>query len=172
MRTESAEAIYRGDRGKSALPTVKHKGTQGESARSIRIAEPPTYRCGAVRSFGVLVMKPSQIFQHLRAWYRTVDYLKASPDEAVPIIFDWIDNKSGAGFTVEDAERFLTDLVLFSTYDEIAETCFYNEESPFYWETRLQFVVDYFGEAEGLDTDAIDLGVLVPAPGIFPNVAP
>jgi ABC-type nitrate/sulfonate/bicarbonate transport system substrate-binding protein len=115
---------------------------------------------------------PDVIEGMLRAWYRAIDYLKENPDEAIPIMVDWINDKSGAGFTVEDAERFLTDLVLFPTYDEIAETYFYNEESPFYWETRLQFVVDYFGEAEGLDTEAIDLEVLVPAPEIFPEVAP
>ncbi len=115
---------------------------------------------------------PEVIEGMLRAWYRAIDYLKANPEEAIPIMVNWINDKSGAGFTVEDAQRFLTDLVLFPTYQEIAEEYFYNEESPFFWRTRLQFVVDYFGEAEGLDTEAIDLDVLVPAPEIFPRVAP
>lgn len=119
-----------------------------------------------------LAANPEVIEGMLRAWFRAIDYLKAEPDAAIPIMVDWINDKSGAGFTVEDAQRFLTDLVLFPTYDEIAEEYFYNEESPFFWRTRLQFVVDYFGEAEGLDTEAIDLDVLVPAAEIFPKVAP
>jgi NitT/TauT family transport system substrate-binding protein len=119
-----------------------------------------------------LEANPEVVNGMLRAWYRAIDYLKANPDEAIPIMVDWINAQTGAGFTVESAERFLQDLVLFPTYDEIRDELFYNPDSPFYWETRLQFVVDYFGEAEGLDTDAIDLSVLVPAPDIFPLVEP
>jgi ABC-type nitrate/sulfonate/bicarbonate transport system substrate-binding protein len=115
---------------------------------------------------------PEVIEGMLRAWYRTMDYLRANPDEALPIMVDWINEQSGAGFTVEDAERFTQDLVLFPTYEEVRDEYMYNPESPFYWEKRLQFVVDYFGEAEGLDTSAIDLEILVPAPDIFPNVEP
>ncbi len=108
----------------------------------------------------------------LRAWYRTIDYLKANPDDAIPVLVDWINAQTNAGFTVENAERFMQDLILFPTYEEIRDDYFYNPDSPFYWETRLQFVVDYFGAQEGLDTEAIDLETLVPAPDIFPNVEP
>jgi ABC-type nitrate/sulfonate/bicarbonate transport system substrate-binding protein len=115
---------------------------------------------------------PEVIEGMLRAWYRTMDYLRANPDEALPVMVDWINEQSGAGFTVEDAKRFTQDLVLFPTYEEVRDEYMYNPESPFYWEKRLQFVVDYFGETEGLDTTAIDLKTLVPAPDIFPNVEP
>jgi hypothetical protein len=115
---------------------------------------------------------PDVIEGLLRAWYRTIEYLKTDPDEALTVMVDWINEQSGAGFTIEDAKRFTKDLVLFPTYEEVRDDYMYNPDSPFYWEKRLQFVVDYFGAAEGLDTSKIDLKTLVPAPDIFPNVAP
>lgn len=119
-----------------------------------------------------LAENPAVIDGMMRAWYRAIDYLKANPEESIQIMVDWINAQSGAGFTVEDAERFLTDLLLLPTYQEIADDYFYNEESPFFWRDRMQFIVDYFGTAEGLDTEAIDIDTLVPAPEIFLNVAP
>ena len=114
---------------------------------------------------------PGVIEGMLRAWYRAVDYIKANPTEAIPMMIDWINEQSGAGMTVADGERFLTDLVLFPTYDECAEW-FYTEGSQFYYMDRLNFVLNYFGTAEGLDVAAIDLATLVPAAEIFPLVDP
>ncbi|NTU75486.1 MAG: ABC transporter substrate-binding protein, partial [Anaerolineaceae bacterium] len=114
---------------------------------------------------------PQVIEGMLRAWYRAVQYIKDSPDEAIKLMVDWINEQSGAGMTVEDGKRFLKDLVLFPTYAECKET-FFKEGSPFFWKDRLQFVIDYFGKAEGLDTSKIDINTLVPLADLFPKVEP
>lgn len=108
----------------------------------------------------------------MRAWYRSVDYIAANPDDGLKIMTDWVNGLSGAGLTVDDGKRFLADLLKLPTYAESGPTFYDDPTSPFYYLTRLNFVVDYFGKAEGLDTGAIDLTTLVPAPQIFPNAKP
>lgn len=103
----------------------------------------------------------------LRAWYRSMDFLRDNEEEALRIMSDWINEQSGAGFTPEDAKRFITDLVIMPTQDEAAALFWDDPESPFFYRDRLEFVVDFFAETEGLDASAIDLDSLVPAPGIF-----
>jgi ABC-type nitrate/sulfonate/bicarbonate transport system substrate-binding protein len=103
----------------------------------------------------------------LRAWYRSMDFLEENEEEALQIMSDWINEQSGAGFTPEDAKRFLTDLVIMPTQDEAAAMFWDDPESPFYYADRLQFVVDFFSETEGLDASGIDLETLVPAPEFF-----
>jgi ABC-type nitrate/sulfonate/bicarbonate transport system substrate-binding protein len=103
----------------------------------------------------------------LRAWYRSMEFLQENEEEALRIMSDWINEQSGAGFTPEDAKRFLTDLVIMPPADEAAALFWDDPESPFYYEDRLRFVVDFFAETEGLDASAIDLETLVPAPAYF-----
>jgi ABC-type nitrate/sulfonate/bicarbonate transport system substrate-binding protein len=103
----------------------------------------------------------------LRAWYKAMDFLKANEGEALQIMADWINEQSGAGFTPEDAKRFITDLVIMPTAEEAAAMFWDDPESPFYYKDRLQFVVDFFSATEGLDAAAMDLEALVPAPGFF-----
>ncbi len=103
----------------------------------------------------------------LRAWYKAIDFLRSDEEEALQIMSDWINEQSGAGFTTEDAKRFLTDLVIVPTLDESGPMFWTDPASPFYHQTRLQFVVDYFAAAEGLDASAIDLETLVPAAAYF-----
>jgi len=107
----------------------------------------------------------------LRAWYKAIDYLRSDKDDALKVMSDWINEQSGAGFTPADAERFLTDLVIVPTLAESGPMFWNDPASPFYYQTRLQFVVDYFGKAEGLDTSAIDLTTLVPAPAVFAELS-
>lgn len=107
----------------------------------------------------------------LRAWYRAIDEIRSDEADALGIMVDWINEQSGAGFTVEDAKRFLTDLVIVPTLAESGPMFWNDPESPFYWQDRLDFVVDYFAAAEGLDASAIDIATLVPAPTIFAEVA-
>ena len=103
----------------------------------------------------------------LTAWYKAIDFLRSNEDEALGIMVDWINEQSGAGFTKEDAKRFLTDLVIVPTLAESGPMFWDDPESPFNWQSRLQFVVDYFAAAEGLDAAAIDLSTLVPAAAYF-----
>jgi ABC-type nitrate/sulfonate/bicarbonate transport system substrate-binding protein len=103
----------------------------------------------------------------LRAWYKAIDFLRTNEDEALGVMVDWINEQSGAGFTKEDAKRFLTDLVIVPTLEESGPMFWTDPESPYYWMDRLQFVVDFFAASEGLDASAIDLRTLVPAPDLF-----
>lgn len=107
----------------------------------------------------------------LRAWYRAMDFLQENEAEALQIMSDWINEQSGAGFSPDDAKRFLTDLVIMPTQAEAAAMFWDDPESPFYYADRLQFVVDFFSETEGLDASAIDLETLVPAPAVFAELA-
>ena len=107
----------------------------------------------------------------LRAWYRSMDFLQENEAEALQIMSDWINAQSGAGFTPEDAKRFLTDLVIMPTQAEAAALFWDDPDSPFYYLDRLQFVVDFFSETEGLDASTIDLETLVPAPAFFAEAA-
>ncbi len=93
--------------------------------------------------------------------------LQENEAEALQIMSDWINEQSGAGFTPEDAKRFLTDLVIMPTQEEAAALFWDDPESPFFYRDRLQFVVDFFSETEGLDASAIDLDALVLAPTFF-----
>jgi len=108
----------------------------------------------------------------MRAWYRATDFIASDEDAAVTIMTDWVNGLSGSDMTLEDGKRFLGDLVKLPTYAESGPLFFDDPASPFYYKNRLQFVLDYFGKAEGLDTSAIDVDTLVPAPQIFPNAAP
>jgi ABC-type nitrate/sulfonate/bicarbonate transport system substrate-binding protein len=103
----------------------------------------------------------------LRAWYKAMDFLQTNEAEALQIMSDWINEQSGAGFTPDDAKRFITDLVIMPPAEMAAEMFWNDPESPFYYKDRLQFVVDFFGATEGLDTAAIDLETLVPAAQYF-----
>ena len=108
----------------------------------------------------------------MRAWYRATDFLASDEDAGVKIMTDWVNNLAGGDMTVDDGKRFLGDLVKLPTYAESGPLFFDDPASRFYYKTRLQFVLDYFGKAEGLDTSAINIDTLVPAPQIFPNSAP
>ncbi len=120
---------------------------------------------GTTQAF--LEAHPDVPLRLLNAWYKAMDFLKSNEDEALQIMADWINEQSGAGFTPEDAKRFITDLVIMPTAEEAAAMFWDDPESPFYYKDRLQFVVDFFSATEGLDASAIDLETLVPAPGFF-----
>ena len=63
------------------------------------------------------------VYGLLKAWYKAVDYIQSNPDEAIPIMIDWINEQSGAGMTVEDGQRFLQDLVLYPTLYHRYQVC-------------------------------------------------
>lgn len=131
---------------------------------------------GAMDTAGLYVTKeffdknPEVVYGLLKAWYKAVDYIKAEPDKAIPMMIDWINEMSGAGMTVEDGKRFLQDLVLFPTYQEVGEW-FFTEGSPYYWKNRLQFVKEY-NEGEGVDFTGVDLNAMIPVESIYPLVQP
>ncbi len=131
---------------------------------------------GAMDTAGLYVTKaffeqqPEVVYGLLKAWYKAVDYIKAEPDKAIPMMIDWINEMSGAGMTVEDGKRFLQDLVLFPTYQEVGEW-FFTEGSPYYWKNRLQFVKEY-NEGEGVDYSGVDLNAMMPIETIYPLVQP
>jgi ABC-type nitrate/sulfonate/bicarbonate transport system substrate-binding protein len=113
---------------------------------------------------------PEVVNGFLKAWYKSVDYIKSNPDEAIPMMIDWINEQSGAGMTAEDGKRFLTDLVLFPTYDEVGEW-FFTKDSPYYWTDRLAFVKAY-NESTGVDFSGVDLDSMMPVGEIYPLVKP
>lgn len=113
---------------------------------------------------------PEVVTGIMRAWYRAVDYIKANPDDGIAIMIDWINEQSGAGMTVEDGKRFLTDLVLFPTHPEVGEW-FFTEGSQYYWPDRLAAVKAY-NEAGGTDYTGVDLNAMIPAEELWPQFAP
>lgn len=131
---------------------------------------------GAMDTAGLYVTKelyekqPEVVYGLLKAWYKAVDHAKQKPDEAIPMMIDWINEMSGAGMTVDDGKRFLTDLVLFPTYDEVGKW-FFTEGSPYYWPERLSFVKAY-NEASGTDYSGVDLDAMIPAATVYPKVKP
>lgn len=131
---------------------------------------------GAMDTAGMYVtteyytQNPEIVHGFLKAWYKSVDYIKSNPDEAIAMMIDWINEQSGAGMTVEDGKRFLTDLVLFPTYDEVGEW-FFTEGSPYYWPNRLEFVKSY-NETTGVDYSGVDLNGMMPVAEIYPLVKP
>jgi hypothetical protein len=106
----------------------------------------------------------------LKAWYKSVEYIKSNPDKAIPIMIDWINQMSGAGMTIDDGKRFLKDLVLFPTYDEVNEW-FFTKGSPYYWPDRLEFVKKY-SESQGVDFSGVDLNSMMPVETVYPLVKP
>ncbi len=131
---------------------------------------------GAMDTAGMYVtsefytQNPEIVHGFLKAWYKAVDYIKSNPDEAIAMMIDWINEQSGAGMTVEDGKRFLTDLVLFPTYEEVGEW-FFTEGSPYYWTNRLAFVKAY-NEGSGTDYTGVDLDAMMPVAEIYPLVKP
>jgi len=131
---------------------------------------------GAMDTAGMYVttefyaQNPEIVHGFLKAWYKAVDYIKTNPDEAIAMMIDWINEQSGAGMTVEDGKRFLTDLVLFPTYNEVGEW-FFTEGSPYYWPDRLSFVKSY-NEGSGTDYTGVDLEAMMPVSEIYPLVKP
>lgn len=132
---------------------------------------------GAMDTAGLYVtnsyfeQNPDVVYGMLKAWYKAVDYIKSNPDEAIPMMIDWINEQSGAGMTVEDGKRFLEDLVLFPTYDEV-EQWFFTEGSAYYWPDRLQFVKSYNEESQGIDYTGIDLNAMFPVEEVYPKAKP
>ena len=131
---------------------------------------------GAMDTAGMYVTKafydknPDVVYGLLKAWYKAVAYIKEKPDDAVPLMIDWINEMSGAGMTVDDGKRFLTDLVLFPTYEEVGEW-FFTEGSAYYWPDRLDFVKTY-NESSGTDYTGVDLNMMIPAAEVYPKVKP
>ncbi len=115
---------------------------------------------------------PAVIKGMLRAWFRTIDYLTNNEDDALNTMVAWINEQSGSGMKVEDAKRFIKDLLIFPTYDEVGNDYFYSESSPFFWKKRFEYLVNYVSTSEGVDTSAIDLDTMVPAPTLYLDVAP
>lgn len=113
---------------------------------------------------------PEIVYGFLKAWYKSVDYIKTNPDKAIPMMIDWINQQSGAGMTVEDGKRFLTDLVLFPTYGEV-EKWFFTKGSKYYWADRLAFVKAY-NEANGTNFTGVDLDAMIPVAEVYPKVKP
>ncbi|MEJ5202210.1 MAG: ABC transporter substrate-binding protein [Anaerolineales bacterium] len=132
---------------------------------------------GAMDTAGLYVTKdfyqknPEAVYGLLKAWYKAVAYLKSDPDKAIPIMVDWINSQSGAGMTVDDAKRFLKDLVLFPTYDEVNQW-FFTKDSPYYWENRLEFVKNYNQTSQGVDYTGVDLNAMFPLREVYPKVKP
>jgi len=132
---------------------------------------------GAMDTAGLYVTKkffeenPDAVYGLLKAWYKAVDYIKSNPDEAIPMMIDWINEQSGAGMTVEDGKRFLQDLVLFPTYAEVKEW-FFTEGSPYYWPNRLEFVKNYNETSQGIDYTGVDLNAMFPVEEVYPKVKP
>ncbi len=131
---------------------------------------------GAMDTAGMYVttefynQNPEVVYGFLKAWYKAVAYIKSNPDDAIPMMIDWINEQSGAGMTVEDGKRFLTDLVLFPTYEEVGEW-FFKEGSPYYWPNRLDFVKSY-NESTGIDYTGVDLNSMMPVNEVYPLVKP
>lgn len=132
---------------------------------------------GAMDTAGLYVTKafyqanPQAVYGLLKAWYKAVAYIKSDPDKAIPIMIDWINAQSGAGMTVDDGKRFLKDLVLFPTYDEVKQW-FFTEGSAYYWPTRLEFVKNYNATTQGVDYTGIDLNAMFPVEEVYPKVKP
>jgi len=114
---------------------------------------------------------PEAVYGLLTAWYKAVDYIKSNPGEAIPMMIDWINEQSGAGMTVADGERFLQDLVLYPTYDEVQEW-FFTDTSPYYWTNRLAFVKNYNEQSQGVDYTGVDLNAMFPVEEVYPHVKP
>jgi len=131
---------------------------------------------GAMDTAGLYVtkslyeQKPEVVYGLLKAWYKSVEYIKSNPDKAIPIMIDWINQMSGAGMTIDDGKRFLKDLVLFPTYDEVNEW-FFTKGSPYYWPDRLEFVKKY-SESQGVDFSGVDLNSMMPVETVYPLVKP
>ncbi|MCX6053422.1 MAG: ABC transporter substrate-binding protein [Chloroflexi bacterium] len=131
---------------------------------------------GAMDTAGMYVTRefyaqnPEVVYGFLKAWYKAVAYIKSNPDEAISMMIEWINEQSGAGMTVEDGKRFLTDLVLFPTYEEVGQW-FFTKGSPYYWPDRLSFVKSY-NEASGTDYTGVDLDAMMPVSEIYPLVKP
>jgi ABC-type nitrate/sulfonate/bicarbonate transport system substrate-binding protein len=133
---------------------------------------------GAMDTAGLYVTRTfydenrAAVYGLLKAWYKAVDYIKSDPDAAIPIMVDWINEQSGAGMTKEDARRFLEDLVLFPTYDEVNDW-FFSEGSAYYWPNRLEFVKSYNENADPpIDFTGIDLNAMFPVNEVYPQVKP
>jgi ABC-type nitrate/sulfonate/bicarbonate transport system substrate-binding protein len=132
---------------------------------------------GAMDTAGLYVTKefmkqnPEAVYGLLKAWYKAVDYIKSNPDQAIPIMIDWINAQSGAGMTVDDGKRFLKDLVLFPTYKEVKDW-FFTPGNPYEWTKRLEFVKKYNETSQGIDYTGIDLNAMFPVEEIYGKVKP
>lgn len=132
---------------------------------------------GAMDLAGLYVTKefydanPEVVYGFLKAWYKAVDYIKSKPDEGIKMMIDWINEQSGAGMTVEDGKRFLTDLVLFPTYEEVGEW-FFAKGSQYYWPTRLDTVKAYNENQQGIDYTGVDLNKMMPVEEVYGKVKP
>lgn len=132
---------------------------------------------GAMDTAGLYVTKqfmqenPEAVYGLLKAWYKAVDYINSNPDEAIPMMIDWINTQSGAGMTVEDGKRFLKDLVLFPTYDEVKEW-FFTPGNPYEWVKRLAFVKQYNETSQGVDYTGVDLDAMFPVEEVYGKVQP
>lgn len=132
---------------------------------------------GAMDTAGLYVTKeyfqknPETVYGLMKAWYKAVAYIKSDPDKAIPMMIDWINEQSGAGMTVDDGKRFLQDLVLFPTYEEV-KNWFFTEGSPYFWPNRMKFVKTYNEQSQGVDYTGIDLNAMFPVEEVYSKVKP
>jgi len=132
---------------------------------------------GAMDTAGLYVTKAfyannkEAVYGLMKAWYKAVAYIKSDPDKAIPIMIDWINAASGAGMTVDDGKRFLKDLVLYPTYDEV-KAWFFTSGSAYYWPDRLNFVKTYNEKSQSIDYTGIDLNAMFPVEEVYSHVKP
>lgn len=85
--------------------------------------------------------KRDTVTKLLAIWYRTVRYIRESPDKALQPMVDYLAERTGGGMDLEQAKKQIPAFVYFETLEESQKTVF-NSGSDAYWRTAAKYMVD------------------------------
>lgn len=103
------------------------------------------------------------IVKIVRAWYKAVSYLHQNDTVALPIVVNWLNDNTGAGISVADAKRLVTEDLKYAGSPIQAYNWFYNENSRTHWKTKLAHRLALIEKVESLPAGRVDLDAMVVA---------
>lgn len=103
------------------------------------------------------------IVRIVKAWYKAVSYLHQNDTIALPMMVQWLNENTGAGITVADAKRLVTEDLKFAGSPIEAYYWFYKEGSRSEWKSKLNHRLALLEKVGNVPEGSVDLDAMVVA---------
>lgn len=122
---------------------------------------------GIAATKGYVEKHPDTIEKIERVWFKTMEYMKTSPDKAHSFIAEWSNKETGSKTKGDEVAAFLEDYVIFPKSLAEAESLFYDPSSPTYWKDRYDYLISYHEGTKEIEPGKVDIEKLIKAESIF-----
>ncbi len=103
------------------------------------------------------------IVRIVKAWYKAVSYMHQNDTIALPMMVQWLNENTGAGITVADARRLITEDLKFPGSPVEAYYWFYQDGSRSEWHSKLSHRLALLEKVGNVPEGAVDLDQMVVA---------